>query len=44
VGIYGMNFLHMPELAQPLGYPVALLGMAGVAGAIYVWFRRKGWL
>lgn len=44
VGIYGMNFLHMPELAEPLGYPIALLGMAAVAGGIYVWFRRKGWL
>ncbi len=44
VGIYGMNFHHMPELAQPMGYPLALLGMAGVAGGIFVWFRRKGWL
>jgi magnesium transporter len=44
VGIYGMNFEHMPELMQPMGYPVTLLGMAGVALAIFIWFRRKGWL
>jgi magnesium transporter len=44
VGIYGMNFHHMPELTSPLGYPVTLLSMAGVSLAIFLWFRRKGWL
>lgn len=44
VGIYGMNFTHMPELVQPMGYPLTLLGMAGVSLAIFTWFRRKGWL
>jgi magnesium transporter len=44
VGIYGMNFLHMPELAQPWGYPAVLLLMVGVSAGIFVWFRRKGWL
>jgi len=44
VGIYGMNFARMPELAQPWGYPAVLVLMVGVSAAIFVWFRRKGWL
>jgi len=44
VGIYGMNFAHMPELAQPWGYPAVLVLMLGVSAAIFIWFRRKGWL
>lgn len=41
--IYGMNFQHMPELAWPLGYPLALLAMLAAAVAPVIWFRRKGW-
>ncbi len=44
VGIYGMNFEHMPELPQPWGYPAAWLLMAGVSLGIWLWFRRRGWL
>jgi magnesium transporter len=44
VGIYGMNFHWMPELSARMGYPLTLLGMAGVSLSIYLWFRRKGWL
>lgn len=44
VGIYGMNFHNMPELAKPYGYPVVLVAMTGVSVAIYVWFRRRGWM
>lgn len=44
VGVWGMNFDFMPELRQPLGYPSALLAMAGLSLGIFVWFRRKGWL
>ena len=44
VGVYGMNFTHMPELAQRWGYPAVLALMAGVCIGIYVWFRRRGWL
>lgn len=43
-GIYGMNFTDMPELHQPLGYPVALLGMVTVCGLLYRTFKRSGWL
>jgi magnesium transporter len=42
--LYGMNFQHMPELAWPIGYPLALLAMV-VSGILpLVYFRRKGWL
>lgn len=44
VGVYGMNFTHMPELEQRWGYPAVLLIMIGVCVAIFTWFRRKGWL
>jgi magnesium transporter len=43
-GVYGMNFRYMPELSIRVGYPLALLGMAGIALAIFLWFRRRGWL
>jgi magnesium transporter len=42
--IYGMNFAHMPELSQAWGYPVVLLGMAGICAALYRGFRQSGWL
>ena len=44
VGIYGMNFEHMPELRQRWGYPAVMLAMALVSLAIALWFRRRGWL
>jgi magnesium transporter len=44
VGVYGMNFQFMPELRERWGYPAVLAGMAVVTLAIYVWFRRRGWL
>jgi magnesium transporter len=43
-GLYGMNFLHMPELKWRFGYPVALGLMAAVAGGMLFYFRRKKWL
>jgi magnesium transporter len=42
--IYGMNFDHMPELAWPLGYPLAIGVMVGTSGLLYGLFRRSGWL
>ena len=44
VGVYGMNFQYMPELRERWGYPAVLVFMALVCLAIYVWFRRRGWL
>lgn len=43
-GIYGMNFDHMPELHWTLGYPLALGMMVASAVALYVGFRKRGWL
>jgi magnesium transporter len=42
--IYGMNFVHMPELAWPFGYPLALGLMLLSAGVPLLYFRRRGWL
>ena len=44
VGVYGMNFAHMPELAHPLGYPAVWLIMVAVSAGIWFWFRRRRWL
>ncbi|TDC41189.1 magnesium and cobalt transport protein CorA [Micromonospora sp. KC213] len=43
-GVYGMNFVHMPELTWTYGYPAALLVMATAAVTLYRLFRRSGWL
>lgn len=42
--IYGMNFVHMPELAQGWGYPMALGMMLGSTVVTYAFFRWRGWL
>lgn len=44
VGLYGMNFQHMPELAWPWAYPALLVVMALLAGAMLASFWRRGWL
>jgi magnesium transporter len=43
-GVYGMNFEFMPELRWRYGYPAVLALMAGAAGAMLVYFRRKQWI
>jgi magnesium transporter len=43
-GVYGMNFVHMPELSWRVGYPGALGLMATVCLLLYRTFRRAGWL
>lgn len=42
--VYGMNFRFMPELHWPLGYLFALSLMVALSFALYVWFKRRGWL
>jgi magnesium transporter len=39
-----MNFDRMPELHWTLGYPLALGMMLASAIALYVGFRKRGWL
>lgn len=48
-GLWGMNFdtkspYNMPELGWQYGYPMALLLMAVVVGAMLYYFRTKRWL
>jgi magnesium transporter len=43
-GVYGMNFDHMPELHWMLGYPFALLLMVMTSAALWVFFKKSGWL
>ena len=43
VGIYGMNFKHMPELKWVLGYPIVVLVL--ILSFIFplIYFKRKKW-
>lgn len=43
-GIWGMNFVHMPELSWIYGYPAALAVMLACVGGMWWAFRRSGWL
>ncbi|WP_279482596.1 magnesium transporter CorA family protein [Aureimonas sp. SK2] len=42
--IYGMNFVHMPELNWDFGYPLAILLMVLTAVFPLLYFRYKKWL
>jgi magnesium transporter len=42
--IYGMNFVHLPELEWVFGYPLALLLMAVTCLGLYALFKRRRWL
>lgn len=44
VGVYGMNFKHMPELESNLGYPAIWVVMLLVTSLIWWWFQKRGWL
>ena len=44
VGIYGMNFEHMPELKWEWGYPLVLGAMLAIAIAMLGFFKRKKWM
>lgn len=43
-GVWGMNFKHMPELDWIYGYPLALGLMVGASVAMWVKFKKIGWL
>jgi magnesium transporter len=43
-GVYGMNFVFMPELEWRWGYAGALALMLGIGTALITYFRRRGWL
>jgi magnesium transporter len=44
VGIWGMNFEHMPELKKPWGYPAALGVILATCGVMWWRFRKARWL
>jgi magnesium transporter len=43
-GVYGMNFVHMPELHWHFGYYYALGLMVSLALVLWLLFKRSGWL
>jgi magnesium transporter len=43
-GIYGMNFVFMPELKWRYGYVFAWLTMVGVGLALYVYLKKVKWI
>ncbi|UUR07048.1 magnesium transporter CorA family protein [Sphingomonas glaciei] len=43
-GIFGMNFVHMPELDEVWGYPMSL-GLMLVSAVLPLWIlKRRGWI
>lgn len=43
-GLWGMNFVNMPELKFALSYPIALGLMSLVGWGMVYYFRKNGWL
>lgn len=43
-GVYGMNFVFMPELHWPWAYPAVLASMLVIALGLVAYFRRRRWL
>jgi magnesium transporter len=43
VGVYGMNFEHMPELDWTWAYPALWGAMIALAAGLAMGFRRRGW-
>jgi magnesium transporter len=43
VGIYGMNFVHMPELKWKYGYLMVWIIMLIIGIGLPLWFKKKGW-
>ncbi|MFW6380564.1 MAG: magnesium/cobalt transporter CorA [Spirochaetota bacterium] len=42
-GVYGMNFVHMPELSVPWAYPVVLAVMGAIGIGMIIFFKRRRW-
>ncbi|MFN2341668.1 MAG: CorA family divalent cation transporter, partial [Halanaerobium sp.] len=43
-GVYGMNFLYMPELDEKIAYPAVMFLMLVIAVIQLIYFRSKKWL
>ncbi|MCR5251118.1 MAG: magnesium transporter CorA [Lachnospiraceae bacterium] len=44
VGWYGMNFVYMPELQSPFGYPAVIVVCLLIVLISLIFFRKKKWL
>lgn len=44
VGVYGMNFHHMPELDLTWSYPALWVVMIAIGVGMVLFFRKKKWL
>jgi magnesium transporter len=44
VGVWGMNFVEMPELKWKYGYPAAIVLVTSVCSYLYYRFKKSGWL
>jgi len=44
VGVYGMNFKHMPELEMQWGYFIIWGIIIVVASTLFVFFKKKRWM
>ncbi len=44
VGVYGMNFEHMPELGWKYGYLAVWIANIAIAWAIFRWLKQKKWI
>ncbi|MDR2103276.1 MAG: magnesium/cobalt transporter CorA [Treponema sp.] len=44
VGVYGMNFVYMPELSYPYAYPITWAGMVLIAAGMLFYFKRRHWI
>lgn len=42
-GIYGMNFVNMPELDERYSYYIVLGVMLLIGLSLFYWFKKKGW-
>jgi len=43
-GVYGMNFINMPELKWEFGYPFAWMIYIGIAVSVFIKLKRMKWL
>ncbi len=43
-GFYGMNFIYMPEVRQPLAYPIVIMVMISIAVLMLLYFKKKKWI
>jgi magnesium transporter len=44
VGVYGMNFEHMPELGYRYGYYTVVGVMFALSFILLLFFMKRGWL